>query len=470
MTRTDTPSKQKRLEKIIQSFEKRRAKNDLAIPIVDGDVRNLNLVIMAKNLFNFYHFTLETLPSLALYREYNLTGLIIIHTATKRQGDFVKDQVLSLFPELAPRVALQYADIRLSKALVVLDSKFLYFQTHDDQMPSIGDLCRKSWLWRDRDLDRQSHKTLTMNSYAQPLRMLRDRVVARVQETADDQAALAKPRRLYVRRKQAGRLRGIVNEDLLIEMLHGLGFETVYFEDHNVLEQARLMSQAEIVVSVHGAGMTNMLYVPEGCLIVELSSLQIIMLRFGDFNPLALASKAKYLHFVVDHDWPDQETIPDFKTNSIVGLKVDELAVQQLRARLLEHVEEVEFETLMEEGRSLNDASDFDALGELLDDYAGRLLHKADMHVWAANCAASGGDFHGALDHLLRAVRLAPMRQLLLERELLLAQRLGQQITFDAIASDYFCHSESAARFLFAENGLGLPDGIEPDVPSVAEK
>lgn len=449
VSRTNTPQKTKKFEKIATSADNKRSQNAVNLPIAANDARHVNLVITAKNLFNYYHFTVETLPYLTLYREYGLTGYIFIHSDTKRTGDFIKEQIELFFPEIANRVGFQFGDINLSRALVVLDSKFLYFQSRDDSMPSLADLGRKTWLWRDKELDRQSNKTLSMNSYSTPLKALRERVFERLAATTDPSQTKERPKRLYVRRKPDGRLRNIDNEPALMAMLERLGFETVYFEDHDVLEQARLIANAEAIISVHGAGMTNMMYASAGCLVVELSTLQIMMLRLGDFNACALVSQVKYLHFVVDHDWPDQETIPEFAVHSLVGLKISDLAVAQLRGLILEHLEPDTLNHLVETGRMLNDDNDKAALANHLIEHGDRLIHLVDTHVWAASALQNIAEKNTILEHLRQATRLAPMREPLHQRALDLAKELSNTETFDEIASNFFCHMRPAAEAHF---------------------
>lgn len=75
--------------------------------------------------------------------------------------------------------------------------------------------------------------------------------------------------RVYVSRGRA-RKRRILNEELVSEVLREFGFETIYAEDHSFAEQVRLCSQARYLVTNHGAGLTNMLFMPQGSGVLEL--------------------------------------------------------------------------------------------------------------------------------------------------------------------------------------------------------
>ena len=61
-----------------------------------------------------------------------------------------------------------------------------------------------------------------------------------------------------------------MNEDMLIPVLEGHGFEIIETEDMSVAEQVRLFSEAESIVAPHGAGQTNMLFASASCKNLEL--------------------------------------------------------------------------------------------------------------------------------------------------------------------------------------------------------
>lgn len=81
----------------------------------------------------------------------------------------------------------------------------------------------------------------------------------------------AKKKRLYISRSQA-KVRQVVNEKEVIEFLSKYGFESVILESLPVAEQAFLMSQAEVVISPHGAGLTNTIFCNPGTKVIEVFS------------------------------------------------------------------------------------------------------------------------------------------------------------------------------------------------------
>ena len=53
-------------------------------------------------------------------------------------------------------------------------------------------------------------------------------------------------------------------------ILKKFGFETVASEQLSFAEQVKLFARAEVVVTPHGAGLGNLLFVPEGCKVLEI--------------------------------------------------------------------------------------------------------------------------------------------------------------------------------------------------------
>ena len=75
--------------------------------------------------------------------------------------------------------------------------------------------------------------------------------------------------RIYISRRRAAKRR-IVNEDEIHEILQRFGFETIYAEELSFEQQVRLCSRARYIVSNHGAGLTNMLFMKERGSVLEL--------------------------------------------------------------------------------------------------------------------------------------------------------------------------------------------------------
>jgi len=76
-------------------------------------------------------------------------------------------------------------------------------------------------------------------------------------------------RKIYISRSLA-RYRRVVNESELIPILENFGFEIVHAERLSFASQVKLFNEAKIILSSHGAGLTNMLFSPSSALVLEL--------------------------------------------------------------------------------------------------------------------------------------------------------------------------------------------------------
>ena len=75
--------------------------------------------------------------------------------------------------------------------------------------------------------------------------------------------------KIYISRRNALKRR-IVNEHEVSEILSRFGFRTIHAEDLSFAEQVQICSSARCLVSNHGAGLTNMLFLPETGSVLEL--------------------------------------------------------------------------------------------------------------------------------------------------------------------------------------------------------
>lgn len=75
--------------------------------------------------------------------------------------------------------------------------------------------------------------------------------------------------RVYISRSLAPKRR-VFEEEEVIEVLREFNFRIVRTEDHSFAEQVRIASQARYLVSNHGAGLTNILFMSPGTNVLEL--------------------------------------------------------------------------------------------------------------------------------------------------------------------------------------------------------
>lgn len=75
--------------------------------------------------------------------------------------------------------------------------------------------------------------------------------------------------RVYITRKSA-KSRRVLNEKDLVEKLISLDFKVIDMRSLSIREQISLFSQTNIVVSPHGAGLTNIVFMREGSHLIEM--------------------------------------------------------------------------------------------------------------------------------------------------------------------------------------------------------
>lgn len=114
-------------------------------------------------------------------------------------------------------------------------------------------------------------------------------------------------RRLYLSRGDAWRRR-IRNEAGLVKLLTQHRFEVVSLAGWSMTQQAQLFAQAEAVVAPHGAGLTNLIFAPPSCEVVELFASNY---RHPQFQHLCQHLQLSY-H---EHISPTKESDPDFDCN-----------------------------------------------------------------------------------------------------------------------------------------------------------
>ena len=76
-------------------------------------------------------------------------------------------------------------------------------------------------------------------------------------------------RRVYLSRNKS-RSRRISNEEMLFIELKKFNFDIVYCDDMTIKQQIDFFSQTSLLLSPHGAGLTNMIFMPCNSVIIEL--------------------------------------------------------------------------------------------------------------------------------------------------------------------------------------------------------
>jgi capsular polysaccharide biosynthesis protein len=111
--------------------------------------------------------------------------------------------------------------------------------------------------------------------------------------------------RIYVQRGLTT-IRQIINEEEIIQLLKKYGFVAVSMDGKAIQEQATLFSQAEAIVAVHGAALTNLLFIQPETKVIELMPYGYthncfhIIASYGQANYACLQSEATTIEDRVD--------------------------------------------------------------------------------------------------------------------------------------------------------------------------
>ena len=106
------------------------------------------------------------------------------------------------------------------------------------------------------------------------------------------QLTKSKVRKIYVTRKNAARRR-ILNEKVVIEKLLRLGFEIFDFDEISFEQQVEILVNSSIIVSLHGAALTNMIFMKPGSVVFELLPNEVL----GDKCYFVLAGTMKHAYY-----------------------------------------------------------------------------------------------------------------------------------------------------------------------------
>lgn len=178
---------------------------------------------------NYYHWLIDTLPRLLVLRQTHPDILLLLpqHWPATQPRDYIGRSA----------AALGFTNHRLLHARQILRAGCVV----------LPELTAPS-LTQNPELIRQVRAELLAALHPKP-------VVA--------------TRRVYAARDSSG-VRHMENEHEIDLLLQAYGFEKVYFDKLSFLEQIQLMGETAVFMGVHGAAMTNMLFLPQQAPVMEL--------------------------------------------------------------------------------------------------------------------------------------------------------------------------------------------------------
>lgn len=149
-----------------------------------------------------------------------------------------------------------------------------------------------------------------------------------IKELLRDVVPAGKPeKRIYLSRGDVD-VRRITNEPELISILEKAGFETFTVGSMPILEQIKFFSTVKHLVSPHGAGLANMIFMPEGSSVLEILGTQRLWPTFR----LLAARHGRGYHALIGETFVQEQTTTKGEGNEDVWVDPEKLrmAVQQM--------------------------------------------------------------------------------------------------------------------------------------------
>jgi capsular polysaccharide biosynthesis protein len=124
-------------------------------------------------------------------------------------------------------------------------------------------------------------------------------------------------RKIYISRQKDG-TRKVTNETELLDILRGDEFEVLFLEELSFLEQVRAFAEASIVVSPHGAGLSNLVFCGPGTSLLELFSPHYVNVCYW---ALSNQLRLNYSYLIGEPTHPDLDPeIPLVRENIVLDL------------------------------------------------------------------------------------------------------------------------------------------------------
>lgn len=150
-----------------------------------------------------------------------------------------------------------------------------------------------------KNLNIPTHVALTGNYNEEIIRGLRNLYTNHYQVSNIDDSS----ERIYISRGKTQK-RKIINENELINVIEKYGFRTIHFEDHTFEEQVKIALGTRFLISNHGGGLSNILFMRSGSKMIELR-------KAGDnhnncFYSLASCLNIDYFYQLCNSPNPDE--------------------------------------------------------------------------------------------------------------------------------------------------------------------
>jgi capsular polysaccharide biosynthesis protein len=117
----------------------------------------------------------------------------------------------------------------------------------------------------------------------------------------DNQCSLSQGEKIYISREKAT-IRKITNEAAVISFLKGRGFTILFAEDFSFEEQVSIFSRARTLVSIHGSGLTNLMFMPTESTVLEFRNKRNTSVENNCYFNLAAVFNQRYFYLACETD------------------------------------------------------------------------------------------------------------------------------------------------------------------------
>ena len=138
-------------------------------------------------------------------------------------------------------------------------------------------------------------------------------------------------RRIYIARGDAARNRRVKNEGELINMLRNYGFDILYLTKIPIMDQIKIFNEAELIVAVHGGGLSNLVFCQAGTTLLEIFPDQYVR---HYFHEICLKRGLAYHYVLCESEKPCDNHFD----GELVNLTADIGAIQRKIDSLMRHV------------------------------------------------------------------------------------------------------------------------------------
>ncbi|KGJ03802.1 hypothetical protein IT41_12755 [Paracoccus halophilus] len=318
---------QKKQDRLADAFRRAKRQGEKQLPVWKDPCDRFDIAIDVKNGFNYYHFTQESLGSLAHFATDDSGRPINLHFPPGDVRSFVMNFVTTIFPQLADRVRILSRTKRYDHVRSVFSHRHYLYQVADERIPRAAAVSGEG-RWQRLRHEIISRRKVMLSSYDSNLRLLREHALRHVSQSL----VSSMPRLVWMGRDESGdaRARGISGHQALLEELTARGFETVVFEHLTPAEQIAAMQAADIVIAPHGAGLVNMVYARPDTLVIEIGSRQSQLHRWGVFHSAAHVSRCRYDAVFADSMGDtDPERVPPI-SQGLLGVQLGPRAIGQI--------------------------------------------------------------------------------------------------------------------------------------------